>query len=157
MPVGVNNDPFQMLSVRRKEIEAEITRLNTRIDELKRELPELVTAEKVLSRLAGRSGNEAGPSDESVAPTGLGGKPEGTPTVPAMISAILTDAEKGGKHGLEPKEMTAEISKRWWPSVAGEMISPIAWRMWKRGQLKKDGPRYRLAPVPELLDWKGPA
>ena len=49
--------------------------------------------------------------------------------------------------GLKPSEMLLLIAERWrWPNVAPNDVGPIAWRMWKRGDLIKDGPRYRIDP-----------
>lgn len=73
-----------------------------------------------------------------------GGKPLGTPTVPDMIMTLLLESKRRGLNGMEPRDMTRGISRRWWPGVRSEEVSPIAWRMHKRGQLVKDGQVYRL-------------
>jgi hypothetical protein len=67
-------------------------------------------------------------------------KPEGLPPMPEMITTAIRVAGRG----LEPREMTAFIRQKWWPNVKGESVSPIAWRMARQGQLKKDGSFYRL-------------
>ncbi len=48
------------------------------------------------------------------------------------------------------------IAKRWWPYVKAAQISPIAWRMFDRGELRKEGDVYMLpdeagtAPLPSV-------
>ena len=71
-------------------------------------------------------------------------KPGGTPTVPQMIKEALLTAAIEDKEGLAPREMADYIRKKYWPHAKGERISPIAWRMWKSGELLKDGETYRL-------------
>jgi len=72
-------------------------------------------------------------------------KPDNIPSMPEMIEGALKDAAANGRDGLEPKEMTDFIRKMWWPSVRGESVSPIAWRMVNQGRLKKKGEKYKLA------------
>lgn len=59
-------------------------------------------------------------------------KPADIPTMPKMIIEALQDARKRGLRGLEPKDMTEYIKKKWWPDVPPESVGPIAWRMWKK-------------------------
>jgi hypothetical protein len=72
-------------------------------------------------------------------------KPAGTPTMPEMIEAVLTEASFQGRHALEPKEIVATIRQKWWPTVTPASVSPIAWRLAKEGRLHKDGSKYSLA------------
>ena len=130
-------DPFALLRYRRKEIASELSELRERIAALESEDGELATAESVVARF----GNI---NDEVDAPPPTEGKPEGTPTTPAMILALLREANAQGKMGLEPKEMQITISKRWWPSVKSEDVGPTAWRMWREGRLAKNGSLYML-------------
>jgi len=67
-------------------------------------------------------------------------KPEGIPPMTEMITTALKVAGRG----LEPREMTKFIREKWSPHVKGESVSPIAWRMARLGQLKKDGGVYML-------------
>ena len=67
-------------------------------------------------------------------------KPEGIPPMTEMITTALKVAGRG----LEPREMTEFIREKWWPHVKGESVSPIAWRMARLGQLKKEGSVYML-------------
>ena len=67
-------------------------------------------------------------------------KPDGIPTMPDMITKVLRE----NPEGLEPKDISAIIDRRWWPGVPVDGVGPIAWRMWKRGQLGKNDSRYML-------------
>jgi hypothetical protein len=76
-------------------------------------------------------------------------KPESAPTIPAMIKEALEVAAKAsGADGLRPKEMAEFIAKMYWPQVQSDRINPVAWRMWKAGELVKDGELYKLPPAP---------
>lgn len=69
-----------------------------------------------------------------------------------MIVSLLKDAERQGKRGLEPREITIGITKRWWPGVKSEDVAPTAWRMWKAGRLEKDGTVYMIRKNNEVGD-----
>ena len=56
---------------------------------------------------------------------------------------------------MEPRDLTRAIARRWWPSVKSEEVSPIVWRMWKRGQLRKEGSLYLLPENTEAADLLG--
>jgi hypothetical protein len=131
-------DPFALLRYRRKEISAEVYDLRARLGALEAEDEELATAQAVIERF----GKPVETEVESE--PGASGKPEGTPTTPNMILALLREAVAQGKPGLEPKEMQISISKRWWPSVKSEDVGPTAWRMWKDGRLAKNGSIYMM-------------
>ena len=136
----MTTDLFALLRARRREIADEAKELRSRLVSLETEDSELELAEKVLLRFG------VVPSEPVARPASeLSGKPEGTPTTPNMILALLREAQAQGKAGLEPKEMQITISKRWWPSVKSEDIGPTAWRMWKDGRLAKSGSLYMLA------------
>lgn len=139
-------DPRALIIRRRRQIELEIKDLQAKIATLQAELPDLLVAEKVLTNLAATPAiSEPIAADTSGPLPDTSGKPEGTPTVPEMINIILSEAEDMGLDRLEPKLVAGEIARRWWPSVKSEEVSPIMWRMWKRGQLLKEGPRYSRA------------
>lgn len=150
--VIIMTDHLILIANRRREIEAEIARLQSSIDSLQAELPELDAAERVLSRLSGQGGSPAGAQAAPQAaagpePVATTAKPEGTPTVPQMIVEALKDAAAKGQDGLTPAEMTAYIAQRWWPNVKGVAVSPIAWRMWSHNKkLVKEGSLYKLPP-----------
>jgi hypothetical protein len=139
----MTSDSFALLRARRREIADEAKELRSRLTSLEAEDAELESAEKVLLRFG------AVPSEPVSRPTSeFSGKPEGTPTTPNMILALLREAQGQGKPGLEPKEMQISISKRWWPSVKSEDVGPTAWRMWKAGRLNKIGSLYQIKNVP---------
>jgi hypothetical protein len=177
MTLIMSSDPLSMIKARREAIAQEITFLNNRIIRLRAELPELSVAERVLIKLVEmdiKSSEKVSeppepeppapePPDPDLEPDPLGEmgpegaalelprtrKPDGTPTMPDMILTILADEFRNGKRGMEPKEMTAIIADRWYPGVTTEAVGPIAWRMFKRGQLAKDGPLYLLPQASE--------
>lgn len=146
----MSSNPYALLLHRRREIASEIADLRTRIDALEAEDQELATAEKVLSRFGGAQPGTVSltAADLTIGEAKQSGKPEGTPTTPNMIIALLREAQAQGKSGLEPREMQISISKRWWPSVKSEDVGPTAWRMWKSGRLIKDGSLYMLPRTP---------
>jgi hypothetical protein len=126
-----------------------------RLQVLQAEIPELAVAERVLIRLAGTQ-TEAKPKEEAVdhdSDIAVVNKPAGIPTMPEMIMAALESAEFNlNTDGLEPKDILRYIADKWWPEVRAELVGPIAWRMWKRGHLLKDGPRYRMPQKNEATD-----
>ncbi|WP_316173847.1 MULTISPECIES: hypothetical protein [unclassified Bradyrhizobium] len=143
----MSTDPYAMLLHRRKEIAAEIERHRAHIEALESEDQELATAERVLSRFGSVQPDLVMADGDRVLlvqTKHASGKPEGTPTTPNMIFALLREAFAQGKQGLEPKEMQMAIARRWWPSVKSEDVGPTAWRMWKEGRLGKDGSIYYL-------------
>jgi hypothetical protein len=146
----MTTDSFALLRARRREISEEAKEARARLAALEAEDAELEAAEKVLLRFG------AVPSEPIARPASdLAGKPEGTPTTPSMIMALLREAVAQGKPGLEPREMMISISKRWWPSVKSEDVGPTAWRMWKDGRLAKDGSLYMLPGSSAAADLLG--
>ena len=159
------------IRARRLAIQEEIKTLQRdlqrRISALTSEDQELEIAERVLERFtrprshAEDGGNQArlmlGPltleaeGRVSKPPTpkvsGTISKPEDIPTMPEMIREALRFAKLRGKPGLEPKEMAEFSASKWWQEVDPVSVSPIAWRMMKRGDLIKpldDKPVYTL-------------
>lgn len=150
--------PLDLILKRRADIQGVIADLTSRIDALRQELDELDVAERVLTRLGGAeqgavTGASAtaflGPAAERLldeAP--VVSKPPGIPTMPEMILEALASV----LNGLEPRDIMAYIAGKYWPEVRSELVGPIAWRMWKRGDLVKDGPRYKLPQKNEPTD-----
>lgn len=147
-------DQLHLITTRRREVEQEIARLKQELAEREGELVELDTAGKVIARLSGAKWPPAGALDAA---------PKAQPdraltakrlTMPKMILAALRQAKAEHKPGLEPKDMTQWISVTYDPSVKGEYVSAIAWRMWKRGQLEKpeDSALYSLPGMNEAGD-----
>lgn len=149
--------PLELIASRRRQIEAELALLSEQMEPLRAELADLEAAERVLSRLSVASGNQASPTIRppaaaQPAPHMDATKPPGTPTITNMIVEALVDAKQRGRVGLEPKGMTEYIQAKWWPNVPGVAISPIAWRMWKRGMLEKEDTLYKLPRNAEAAD-----
>ena len=149
------SDPLTLIRARKQEIVAEITRLSAQLDALRAELPDLEAAERVLSRFSGGAGTpysttqQPAPTPEPEAGTS---KPPNTPTISDMILEALRDAKSKGLAGLQPHGLTRYIAQKWWPNVPGVAISPIAWRMAKRGDLRRDGHLYMLPKNSEAAD-----
>ena len=131
---------------RRAEIASERERLQAEIDRLAKEEAELDVAERVIRNLEARSAfGDAHKEIEAMASGQLGKKPTDIPTVPEMIVKVFE--QTGAPDGLSPKEITEYIRMTWWPGASAAEVSPIAWRMAKRGQLQKEGSIYRLPKV----------
>lgn len=137
-----------LIDERRRGIANEIREAKERIAALQAEDRELELALRVLARLHGvepppkRTEPQLLWSNRTVA---SGSKPGGTPTIPQMIVESLTAAkESRGRVGLEPKEITEYVAKRWWPDVTINNVGPVAWRMWRRGELIKQDSVYSL-------------
>ena len=136
----------------RRKLEEEIAKLRETIAHKEQRCTELAIAERVLETLDGGTAEPAASAEvnEEARKPGWtterrGPKPEGTPTVTEMILQVLKDAQdnlKSVRTGLEPREIAAEIAKRWWPDVTINAVGPIAWRMYKKGALTKRGSRY---------------
>jgi hypothetical protein len=150
------------IRARRAKIDSEIARQHeiiaaseAAIAELRAKREDLDTAERVISEILieegilDRGDTEIVPPNAETAvetPPENGNKPEGIPSIPDMITEAVRDALERGDKGVEPVMMTAFIRARWWPGVSPEKVSPIAWRMWRRGQLTKKGSAYALPP-----------
>lgn len=145
--IPMSTDPYAMLVHRRREIASEIDELRARLNVLEAEDQELASAEKVLARFGAVQPDLVLKSQHGstlAVELKAQGKPEGTPTTPNMIIALLKEAMMHNKPGLEPKDMQTAISRRWWPTVKPEDVGPTAWRMWKAGRLDKKGSLYYL-------------
>src|SRR3954463_3870482 len=151
--------PCEIISSRRREIEADMDRLRgqigamqTALEVYRAELKELEVADRVMARLqpensrSGISESIQPDADIPISPAQPARKPTGTPTVPHMIIAALHQARRRGLAGLEPKDMTSYIASTWWPDAKVTDVGPIAWRMWKKqGVLVNEGGTYALA------------
>jgi hypothetical protein len=145
--------PLQIIAARRREIAAEKADHLTALESLDAETAELDVTERTLARLMGNHRVDFGGLDLPLNPNALtqNGKPPNTPTVPEMILELLGGRSQHGMDGLDSKGLTQLIGEKWWSGVTTSEINPIAWRMAKRGQLIKDGARYRL-PRNALMD-----
>jgi hypothetical protein len=143
----------EIIAGRRREILAEVQTHRAEIAKLEEELVELDSAERVIARLSGKpfppkEPNQTGP--EAVAQKG---KPENTPTMPEMIRSALSHAFSHELNTAMPVPAIAERirAQHKWPELENAVVGSIAWRMWKRGHLAKNGHLYSLpGAVPEI-------
>lgn len=136
-----------LITNRKREVEQEIARLRQSITSYEAELTELDTALRVLSRLSGAERGSTGEADQQKPAEASGQTFRPLKTMPNMILDVLQEAyDDGERDGLEPKEILRRIKAWYGIDPRPEAVSPICWRMWKRGQLVKDenSPLYRL-------------
>jgi hypothetical protein len=156
-----------LIQARRAKLTSNIESHRSEIATLEAKLSELEIAERVFAELSLES-------DETVTVTGAvtsvtdahgsneqkrpdsddivqlhrsgskGNKPEGLPSIPDMILEAIRHTHGLGAPGLDPAGLTSFIRGRHWPSVLANVVGPTAWRMWKRGELAKDGSVYSL-------------
>lgn len=148
--------PLALINRRRAEIEKEIQQCRDRISALQAELPELEVAAKVISRLSGDDQGQPGVFEiedgVQVPQIPPHSKPANIPTMPEMILDVLTAPSAAIYGGLEPSDIKELIAQKWWPDVRPDVVGPIAWRMWKRGQLEKNGAKYLLPKNDSTVD-----
>ncbi|MBM3653909.1 MAG: NAD-glutamate dehydrogenase [Alphaproteobacteria bacterium] len=139
---------------RKAEIEKEIQQCRDRISALQAELPDLEVAARVLARLEDVTLFKA--VDELADSVAIPphAKPANIPTMPDMILKVLDMPAATLHGGLEPADIRDVIAKKWWPEVRPDVVGPIAWRMWKRGQLRKNGAKYLAPQKNEAADEK---
>jgi hypothetical protein len=144
-------DTAALLQVRKKMVAADIEkreqavhRHTVALAELRKELSEIEIAESVLAKIG--AGAEGYPTREPREPADAQiQKPDNAPPMPEMIKEALADIHRRGITGVEPAlGILPYIQQRWWPQATAISVGPIAWRMWKRGELRKQGPRYSL-------------
>jgi hypothetical protein len=149
---------LDLIANRRSQITALRAEHEAAIRTLDDESLELDVAERTIKRLLAQADFDhvvvvpapsrgGSPLLASVDTTGGTRKPPNIPTIPEMITEILKPHAANGTltygPAMTPKQLADEIRVRWWPSVTPTEISPIAWRMAKRGELVKDGALYR--------------
>jgi hypothetical protein len=146
----------RLLHLKRRRVQRDIAGHQDAILSLQTELSELDIAERVLASLDGESLREevAAEQSEEGSPdqTPPATKPDGIPTMPAMITEALEEARRERQTGLEPREMGEFIIKKYWPNMPPYVVGPIAWRMHKSGKLAKKGSKYFLPKVEEGSD-----
>jgi len=138
-----------LITNRRREVEAEIDRLRTMLSEYEAELVELDTAGRVMARLSGAkraAPGEANKQEQAVVPPKVASK---EPPLTDKIVAVVSEAHRQGRKGLEPKEIfDAIIAKGWAADLAA--VRSTTWRIWnKHGRLSKPDPDSPLYSVPE--------
>jgi hypothetical protein len=137
---GMNHAPDHLVAERRKALEAEIANLRSRLRALEAELNDLRVAERVWSRLTGREI----PDETRQLYIHANLKPDNIPPMPEMIVEAIEEGIKSGRRGLTPADITTFVRSKYWPQVTINNVGPIAWRMWKRHQLSKEGAVYGL-------------
>jgi hypothetical protein len=138
-----NVSKIKIIQQKRRAIAQKIVQQREVLGALEAEERDLEIAERVLASLFSEpeSGLDAPAHVEEEEESG---KPDGIPTMPTMIYEALKDARDRGLKGLEPKDITAYIAAKWWPSVKINNVGPIAWRLYKSEKLAKRQSKYRL-------------
>jgi hypothetical protein len=85
-------------------------------------------------------GNVPQPNPASLVDRRRKHKPDGLPSITAMIAAVLKETP-----GLRPSEIADFIRKQWWPDLQTPTISTTAWRMVRSGHLTQHDGRYALS------------
>ena len=137
-------DHLRIARRRLAEVEAETQRLTDALRAVASERDELLTAVRVMERLAGGAGADADESDAEPSPShdGEDALPVGgqAMTVMEMTVEIL----KGASKPLLPREIADLIRERWKPDLRGSAINNTVYRMKQRGEVDAlDDGRYR--------------
>lgn len=150
-----------LIQARRAKLISEIERYREGIATLEAKLSELEIAERIFAELS----LEGAPATivvseshmsleidenkrtESEVSGDLEAKPKGLPPMTEMITEALKHARELGASGLEPAGMVSYIRGRYWPNAPTQAVGPIAWRMWKRGELEKRDSIYTLLGI----------
>lgn len=148
---------LRQLQLKRRATEEEIARHQEAISSLQSKLSEYEIAERVLASLDDDIGEEThADENQDEAPMTAASsstiKPDGLPTMPAMIVASLIIARTRGQNGLEPREMAELIEERYWRGMPLHIVGPTAWRMYKDGRLAKRESKYFLIQTGEGSD-----
>lgn len=137
-----------LITNRRREVEAEIERLKISISEHEAELAELDTAERVMARLSGAkwvAPSKANQQEPTIVPPQIA--PRERPLT-EKIQIVLQEAHRRGLKGLEPKEIYENIIAKGW-SADVSAVRSTTWRIWKDGRLSKPDLDSPLYTVPE--------
>ncbi|MCW5773694.1 MAG: hypothetical protein KIT16_18775 [Rhodospirillaceae bacterium] len=141
-----------LIAARRKEIADAKARHKEALAALDLEDAELATAERVLTRLMqeaqfremAANGHAEAADAEAALEGGEVARPPGIPTMPEMIREALSQAQAQGYNGLKPAGLLSFVRAKYWPNAPQSSVGPTAWRMAKRGEIKKHGPNYKL-------------
>lgn len=145
-------DPLKRIQEKRSEVQSSIENLLLKVKDLRQELEELDIADRVMSRLGGEDFGNIGVQAKSILGIAYN-KPANIPTMPEMIVEALSRPQ-ALPIGMEPRDILKFIADNYWPEVRSELVGPIVWRMWKRGELVKDGSLYSLPQKNEAVDGK---
>ena len=124
-----------LITHRRREVEAEITRLKTQITELETELTELETAERVFARLTGAKRPETG-TPYKPKPSSVSRQAANEPPLTEKIVMVLAEAHRRGLKGMEPAGIFDAIIEKGW-SATKDNVRATTWRFWRDGRLSK--------------------
>jgi hypothetical protein len=116
-----DKDSLQAIEAKRREIAAQIAKLQADDEEL-------AIAERVLRRLSG--------AEKDAVSIGTA-RPSGAPTTFEMADMVLASAEKEGKDGLFASELVEAIRSRYWPGLVSQQIMPMIYQMARAGRFHK--------------------
>jgi len=140
-----SNSDIELIKKRRSELDKEKSKLQAKIDEIKKqeaelnqEAVDLAVTERTLARLH----NKPLPEDPHPIAKSHSGKPKGLPTVAEMANIILREAEHKGIMALETQEIVEKVREKWWPEVTSNDVAPNLWRLARENRLVKDETRY---------------
>jgi hypothetical protein len=68
-------------------------------------------------------------------------KPDGLPSVSAMVLSVLDNAEAAG---LKPKQIRQRVQERYWPEIPADRVASAAWRLARDGKIHHGNGRYWL-------------
>ncbi len=140
---------FDLLQKRRAELEQKRAKILRDLDDLNREQArleqearEIEITHKVLKSLS--QPNNASNSLTYFPPASkTGRKPEGTPTIAAMIDdALAVNELLGPEIELDTQGIVQHIRSKWWPDAQNSDIAPLLWRLSKQGRVAKVGNKY---------------
>lgn len=141
-----------MNAVNELDVEAHLLRVTHLLERnaiegamLRKEHDNLQITLETLRRIGGWSETDEAQTQQNGSRESDSAKPDGTPSVPAMILQVVSELQSRSGEGVEPKDVTAEIRRRWWPEVQSYNIGPRMWRMAvKEARLEKIAALYYL-------------
>ena len=127
----------QLIANRKIEVESAIARLMAEVNSYRKELDELDTAQRVLDRLSGASGRQAGAGHQPATAAALISTSANL-SLPQMIFWALAEARQvHGLRGLEPKKIAESIERLFGVRGKADHVASVCWRLCKRGDLVK--------------------
>ncbi len=140
---------LDVITNRIRTVEQEIAKAKSRLQDLQSELVDLHTAGRVFSRLTSARWAEVPPTKAEVESYIQGSFAINTTvapsmTVPELIIAVLSDADRQGQPMMTPKMITDRLVEKFGAQPAGQNVNSVAWRMWKQGRLDKVGSAYSV-------------
>ena len=139
----------ERLRLRRSRLEGEKARVQSLVDmcELAQRLADMSATTAPSLHIERVAGAKVVVLDKLSVPLALSQrcklKPDGLPSMSAMIIAALKEAGKAKK----PVEITDYVRKRWWPTVSANTVGTAAWHLAKLGRLTLHDGYYGLNGV----------